>query len=169
MPQNLELKVRVKSHRRFLTHLKNNNIPFVSQLNQKDIYFAYDKGLLKLRIENGKHYLIKYNRNESGKRWSKYQILNLDGDAPYDYLKDILRTETIVEKKRLLYVYKNTRIHLDKVKQLGYFIELETVLAGNKKDATREFNFIVELLKLNDEEELRCSYKNLIDSLYDSD
>ncbi|MGK9368597.1 class IV adenylate cyclase [Melioribacter sp. Ez-97] len=169
MPQNLELKVRVKSHRRFLTHLKNNNIPFVSQLNQKDIYFAYDNGLLKLRIENGKYSLIKYNRNESGKRWSKYRILNLDGDDPYDYLKDILRIETVVEKKRLLYLYKNTRIHLDYVKRLGYFIELETVLTGNKKEAAREFNFIVELLKLRNEEELRCSYKNLIDSLYDSD
>ncbi len=169
MPQNLELKVRVKSHRRFLTCLKNNNIPFVSQLNQKDIYFTYDRGLLKLRIENGKYSLIKYKRNESGKRWSKYQILNLVGVDPYDYLKDILRTESVVEKKRLLYIYKNTRIHLDKVKRLGYFIELETVLTGNKKEATQEFNFIVELLKLRDEEELRCSYKNLIDSLYDTD
>ncbi|MGK9475260.1 CYTH domain-containing protein [Melioribacter sp. OK-6-Me] len=165
MPQNLELKVRVQSHRRFLTCLKNNNIPLVSQLNQKDIYFTYDQGLLKLRIENGKYSLIKYKRNESGKRWSKYQILYLNGDDPYNYLKEILQIETVVEKKRFLYIYKNTRIHLDKVKLLGFFIELENVLKENKKDASQEFNFIVELLNLNNEEEIRGSYKNLIDSL----
>lgn len=35
-----------------------------------------------------------------------------------------------VEKERSLWLYKNTRIHLDRVVGLGEYLELEIVLAG---------------------------------------
>ncbi len=40
----------------------------------------------------------------------------------------------VVKKTRDLYVYKNTRIHLDTVVDLGLFIELETVIHDGKND-----------------------------------
>ena len=54
-----------------------------------------------------------------------------------------LKVEAVVEKKRLLYMYDNTRIHLDEVKGLGKFLELETLVLSGLKDAKNRFNKII--------------------------
>ena len=46
-------------------------------------------------------------------------------------LTGTLSVRTVFEKRRVLYRYGNTRIHLDLVAGLGAFVELETVLAGD--------------------------------------
>jgi len=163
MAKNLEIKVKLDSHKQIKTILKKNKIDLSDLLIQKDIYYAVNKGLLKLRIENGNQTLIVYDRNEkSPKRWSDYYLLeikNTDGDK---FLKRFLETIVTVEKKRELYLYKNTRIHLDKVKNLGCFLELETRVTNGLKDAEKRFNYLVDLLELASKTELRTSYKNLL-------
>ena len=162
MPLNLELKVQTDSHAKFISILKKNNAEYRGVLVQKDIYFKVKKGLLKLRIENGTYTLIKYLRDEKGKRWSNYELLKLEGKNPETYLQDFLTVETVVEKKRDFYLYNNTRVHLDVVKGLGKFLELETLLVGNKRDAHKRFNDIVELLGLDLSKQIRSSYKVLL-------
>lgn len=73
-----------------------------------------------------------------------------------------LKKEVIVKKKRKLYLYNNTRVHLDEVENLGKFLELETLLITNKKDATKRFNEIKSLLGLSGFEEIKKSYKILL-------
>jgi predicted adenylyl cyclase CyaB len=65
-------------------------------------------------------------------------------------------------KTRKLYIYKNTRIHLDEVKNLGNFLELETVVKGNMKEGKTEFDEIVELLKLDISKQIKSSYRTLL-------
>ena len=163
MARNLELKIKTGSHSDLISKIEKNGIKLVGLLNQKDIYYKYDKGILKLRIQNGNYQLIKYNRNENkGERWSDYSILTINGDNVEDYLNDFFDAEIIVEKERKLYLLKNTRIHLDNVKDLGYFIELETVVGKTtENDCVTEFEEVIELLKLNKENEIRKSYKDL--------
>jgi adenylate cyclase class IV len=49
------------------------------------------------------------------------------------------------------------------VKNLGYFLELETVLNNISKDeALIEFNSIVNFLKLNFNNQIRSSYRDLM-------
>lgn len=43
-------------------------------------------------------------------------------------LKDSIGFKGIVDKTRHLFLHKQTRIHLDEVKDLGYFLEFEVVL-----------------------------------------
>lgn len=162
MAFNLELKIKIESFRKFENILKKNMAEFKGILKQKDIYYKYKHGLLKLRIEKGTYTLIKYFRDEHNKRWSNYELLELKGKDPEKYLNEILTQEVVVEKSRKLYLYNNTRIHLDEVKNLGKFLELETLLISDRKDATKRFNEIKLLLGIENVEEIRKSYKNLL-------
>lgn len=162
MALNLELKIKVISRKFLMDKIKNSKANYIKTIHQKDVYYKIRKGLLKLRIENGTYTLIKYLRDEKGKRWSNYHLLTLTGENPENYLKDIFKVDTVVEKKRELYMYKNTRIHLDKVKGLGNFLELESVVINNKKESEKEFNEAVKFLGLDLSKQIKTSYKNLL-------
>jgi predicted adenylyl cyclase CyaB len=162
MAFNLEIKLKTNSHKDYIKILKSIGAEYCGVLKQKDVYFKVPSGLLKLRIENNKYTLIKYNRNEKGKRWSNYEILKLVGKNPEKYLTDLFKSETVVMKKRILYLYNNTRIHLDEVKGLGKFLELETLLVSGKKDAALRFKEMLSILKIDPVKQIHTSYKNLI-------
>ena len=163
MPKNLEIKVKLKSHKEVKKILWENKIQVSELLNQKDIYYKVEKGILKLRVENESQTLIFYDRNEkSKKRWSDYYLLDLSSVDANTYLKRFLEVMIIVKKKRELFLYKNTRIHLDYVQGLGYFLELETRVTNGLKDAEKRFNYLFDLLELKSKNEIRASYKDLL-------
>ncbi|HMN49221.1 MAG TPA: class IV adenylate cyclase [Ignavibacteriaceae bacterium] len=163
MAKNLEIKVQLKSHKDVKEILNKNKIHFKELLNQKDIYYKVNRGILKLRIENDTQTLIFYDRNEkSKKRWSDYYLLDLSSTDANKYLKRFLDVMVIVKKRRELYLYKNTRIHLDYVQGLGYFLELETRVINGLNDAEKRFNYLLDLLELRSKKEIRASYKDLL-------
>ncbi|AFH50026.1 Class 2 adenylate cyclase [Ignavibacterium album JCM 16511] len=163
MARNLEIKVKLDSHKSIIKILSANNIKLFEVLKQKDIYYKVKKGLLKLRIENGKQTLIFYNRNEkSKKRWSDYFLLDINSSDANKFLDKFLERIVEVNKIRELYWFDNTRIHLDKVDKLGYFLELETRVINGLRDAEKRFNYLVELLELKKYPELRDTYRNLL-------
>jgi predicted adenylyl cyclase CyaB len=163
MPKNLEIKVKLNSHKEIKKILDENKIKMNELLIQKDIYYKVDRGILKLRVENNSQTLIFYDRNEkSKKRWSNYYLLDLSSVDANTYLKRFLDTMVVVKKKRELFLYKGTRIHLDYVQGLGYFLELETRVTNGLKDAEKRFNFLLNLLNLKSKKEIRASYKDLL-------
>lgn len=163
MARNLEIKVKLDSHKRIKKILSANNIKLAEVLKQKDIYYKVKEGLLKLRIENGTQTLIFYNRNEkSKKRWSDYYLLDINTPDAEKFLDKFLDRIIEVKKIRELYLYDNTRIHLDKVDKLGYFLELETRVINGLRDAEKRFNYLVELLELKKYPVLRDTYRNLL-------
>ncbi len=165
MPVNLELKIKLNSIRGIKSLLKKNNIELKEILNQKDIYYKIKAGsLLKLRIENGRMSLIKYNREEKKKnRWSDFYVITIKGRATEKVFEEIFRVDAIVEKKRELYLFLDTRIHIDAVKNLGFFLELETLVFDNdKKDAKKRFDEVVNTLQLDVKSQIRKSYRDLI-------
>lgn len=163
MAKNLEIKVKLNSHKEIKKILAKNNINLKELLRQLDIYYEVPSGLLKLRIENGKQTLIFYQRNEeSKKRWSDYFLLDITTKNSEKFFDKFLNRIVEVRKIRELYIYENTRIHLDKVDKLGYFLELETRVIKGLRDAEKRFNFLVNLLELKKYPELRTTYRNLI-------
>lgn len=162
MPVNLELKIKINSHQKMENLLLNTKAVFKGILNQKDVYYKYNNGLLKLRIEDGNFHLIKYLRDEKGKRWSNYEILKLEGKNVEKYLSGIFTIEAVVVKKRKLYVYNDTRIHLDEVKTLGKFLELETIVTKRKAHAEKEFSLVCKMLNLDKTKQIKSSYRNLL-------
>ncbi|MFN3871715.1 MAG: class IV adenylate cyclase [Ignavibacterium sp.] len=163
MARNLEIKVKLDSHKRIKKILSSNNIKLAEVLKQRDIYYKVQSGLLKLRIENETQTLIYYNRNEKSKnRWSDYFLLDIKTPNAEKFLDKFLERIIEVKKVRELYLYNNTRIHLDKVDKLGYFLELETRVLNGLRDAKKRFNYLVNLLELRNYPELRDTYKNLL-------
>lgn len=163
MATNLEIKQPIDSFDKIKNILIENKAEDKGLLIQKDTYYKYDKGLLKLREQNGSFQLIKYNRDETGKdRWSNYELLFIEGENVEEYLSEILATECVVEKNRELFLYDNTRIHLDTVKNLGLFLELETLVFDDYEDAKSRFDNVVNLLGLNTSAQIRNSYRDLI-------
>ena len=164
MGLNLELKIRGEINKVKQLLLNELGGEFVDTLFQKDTYYKYSNGLVKLREQNGDFSMIKYNREEEEiDRWSKYSILKLLGENIEDFFNEILILEVCVEKKRDLYLYKNTRIHLDIVNDLGEFIELETVSDNlSESEAKIEFENVVKVLELDKQKEIRKSYRDLL-------
>ncbi|MFZ0455188.1 MAG: class IV adenylate cyclase [Ignavibacteriaceae bacterium] len=164
MPRNLELKVPNDSFANIIKILAEINADYIGELIQKDVYYQIKNGLLKLRIENGEQSLIKYARDETSKdRWSDFQVIKFSDGNAEEFLKDIFNIETVVEKNRLVYIYDNTRVHLDKVKDLGEFLELETVVVNGLEDAKDRFNYIINKLELDLNSQIKNSYKILIE------
>lgn len=163
MPTNLELKIRLNDPDRIYKKISEINARFEGELAQTDIYYKNVKYRIKLRLENESQTLIKYLRNEGdGERWSDFEIIKLEQNNARKYLSDILQEEIIVEKKRKLFLYDNTRIHIDQVKGLGDFLELETLVIKGKEDASIRFNQIKSLLTITEEKEIKKSYRELI-------
>jgi predicted adenylyl cyclase CyaB len=107
-------------------------------LRQTDVFFPCPHGRLKLRILDVNHgQLIFYERADArGPRRSNYQIARTAD--PYRWLEILQHVSGVsgtVEKVRSLYIVGQTRIHVDEVKGLGSFLELEVVLKEQQSDA----------------------------------
>lgn len=98
-------------------------------LHQTDTYFRVPNGRLKLREESPQAHLIAYNRvDQAAARESRYRIVPVsDPEELKQALTETLGVRVVVEKVRRLLLWHAARIHLDKVRDLGTFIEIEAV------------------------------------------
>ncbi|GAB4377467.1 MAG: class IV adenylate cyclase [Calditrichia bacterium] len=130
--KNIEIKFQTSSLEEVSKLLKANmEIQFKWKRLQEDIYYNISSGRLKLRSETkSPAQLIYYRRTDSTEsRESEYEIYYLeDPDKMKTILGAALGIKVIVQKVRSLFSYRNVRIHLDQVSNLGDFVELESVI-----------------------------------------
>jgi adenylate cyclase len=130
MPRNVEIKARVldwDAMRRRAAALADGPVQI---LEQEDVFFAVPRGRLKMRTQNGAAELIYYLReNTSGPKESAYLCIPVPDPAAARVMLGRIHGERgIVRKTRWLYLVGQTRIHLDRVENLGDFLELEVVM-----------------------------------------
>jgi len=166
--KNIELKIILDNFSNIIQILKKSGAQFKGELLQIDTYFNCKEGRLKLREINSRGFeLIFYQRpDKKNSKMSNYQILKFKKNQANDIktiLKNSLGEKITVRKERKLWMYKNTRIHLDVVKKLGHFLELETVIRGdNLKNAKKEHIEIINLLKISRFKKISVSYSDLL-------
>ena len=165
--QNIELKIKVGDFRDIRRKLDDLGGIFKGKMHQIDTYYNKNNARLKIREINNKTFeIISYRRpNTSGHKISNYNIKPLSGhecQLQKSQLRNTLGERVIVDKIRRLWLYKNTRIHLDKVKKLGNYLELETVVRGDIEEAMGEFNLVVRNLKLERFEKIAGSYSDIV-------
>ena len=98
---------------------------------QSDLYYYCPTGRLKLRRIDGAHAeLIWYDRpDEEGLRTSTYRRVPVaEDEALHAALSSGLGVRGEVLKRREVWHWRNVRVHLDDVSELGRFIEFEAVI-----------------------------------------
>lgn len=138
MARNIEIKAVCRDRAALRSRIEALAGAPMAELRQDDSFFVCTSGRLKLRdFGNGHGELIAYQRP----------------DTPEPSLSSYTRTETAdpaglratltralgcwarVVKTRQLYMAGRTRIHLDRVEELGDFVELEVVLEAEERPA----------------------------------
>jgi adenylate cyclase, class 2 len=115
---------------------------------QRDTYFGSCRGILKLREETpGRPHLIQYERAKvPAAKESSWRTVEVDdAEAVREVLGAALGIWGVVEKRRHLFLWRGVRIHLDDVRGLGRFIELEAV-APPGSDLAAAHELVAELI-----------------------
>jgi predicted adenylyl cyclase CyaB len=165
MPQNLELKARISSISDAIRAARSFHMRPMGILQQRDVYYNVPHGRLKLRIINtcGAE-LIYYNRpNKKDHRYSDYCILPVSNPKLTNaFCTAVFSQKVVVTKKRRLYLYKNSRIHLDDVNGLGEFIEFEVLVKYGKRQAQILLNFLSAQFGIKRSTTIAASYSDLL-------
>ena len=167
--KNLEIKAKCGSLSELRERVQTLGAACHGTMRQVDTYFRVPNGRLKLRELGDTHAeLIYYERpNQSGLRYSNYQICEIADAASFKTLMlNALTARVVVEKQRELWMYGDTRIHLDDVVGLGAFVELETVMRGQTEhDAYTEHDYVRTALDIQASAVVSVSYSDLLLSM----
>jgi adenylate cyclase class IV len=141
MARNIEIKARIEGVESMLPKAAALADRGPVEILQDDTFFACPNGRLKLRVlspEEGQ--LIFYRRPDT--RGPKESFYLISPTTKPDVLRESLTLAYgrigRVRKKRILFMAGRTRIHLDRVEDLGDFIELEVVLSDAESRETGE-------------------------------
>ncbi len=163
MARNIEIKARIESIESLLPLAAKIANEGPIEIVQDDTFFACPNGRLKLRsFSEHDGQLIFYQRPDSAGPKESFYVISPTSSP--DTLRRVLSLaygeSGRVRKHRTLFMAGRTRIHLDKVEELGYFLELEVVLAEGE---TNEAGISVahELL-----EKLSVSMHQLVEEAY---
>ncbi|MCL4145525.1 UNVERIFIED_CONTAM: hypothetical protein GTU68_049549, partial [Idotea baltica] len=136
-------------------------------LYQEDTFFKNPKKRLKLRkFPDKPAELISYDRdNTSGPKKCDYRIYRTNSTNELEEtLTHAYGVRGKVIKKRELYMLGRTRIHLDEVKDLGNFIEIEVVLEEGEEEVkgVHTANELLKKLHIEDSDLIDCAYIDLL-------
>ena len=167
MARNVEIKARLADYPTQFDLAAAISGGAGERIHQVDVFFNAPRGRLKLRLfDQGHGELIFYERSDqAGPKMSDYVLSRTD--HPQSLREALARAYgelATVEKERMLFMSGRTRIHLDRVRGLGDFLELEVVLQEGEEVSSgeREASELMEQLQLNEQALIQCAYVDLI-------
>ena len=168
MPVNIiEIKARCHQPLKIKKILLAHQADFKGIDHQIDTYFNAPIGRLKLREGNIENTLIHYNRpNQAGPKNSKVTYRRLPPNtAIKEVLAEAMGILVVVDKKRGIYFIDNVKFHIDEVKDLGSFVEIEAIdetgTLGIPQLQT-QCDYFMELLGIVSKDLIKVSYSDLI-------
>jgi len=163
----IEIKAQCKEQDRIREILSSRKADFKGTDHQIDTYFRTARGRLKLREGEIENHLIFYARkDEKGPKQSDVALFDTKPNSP---LKEILGKSlgvlVVVDKRRDIYFIDNVKFHIDTVKDLGTFVEIEAI----DKEGTIDRNSLQEqcreylaLLGIKEEDLISDSYSDML-------
>ena len=164
---NIEIKAKCSDHEKIRSILKSRNADFKGTDHQIDTYFKVNNGRLKLREGNIENFLVFYEReNKKGPKQSNVILFKSD---PNSSLKEILLTSlgtlVVVDKQREIYFIENVKFHIDTVKNLGTFMEIEAIDsdgAFGKEKLLEQCENYLKLFGIPKDDLISVSYSDLL-------
>lgn len=126
---NIEIKARCDQPDRIRKLLREHHADYKGTDRQIDTYFDVPEGRLKLRQGTIENNLIFYKRdNQSGPKASNINLVPAEHpEKLHELLNNALGTKVVVDKQREIYFIDNVKFHIDQVKKLGNFVEVEAI------------------------------------------
>ena len=167
MPTLIEIKARCHNPQAVKAILEAKMAYFKGVDHQIDTYFNVPNGRLKLRQGNIENTLIHYHRdNQAGPKKSSVNLYHPgDGAALKRTLDAALGQMVEVDKKRHIYFIDNVKFHVDEVKGLGSFVEIEAIDDSDSSiepELLKQCKYYMELLKIEEEDLIENSYSDMI-------
>src|SRR5436190_17304344 len=160
-----EFKARLRNEKRIRAALKTLRARLAGTDHQVDTYFRVSRGRLKARQGDIENALIFYERpNARRARQSRVRMIEL---PPHSAVEEILAAAlgvlAVVDKRREIYFAGNVKIHLDRVRGLGRFVEVEAISrSGGVRRIREQARKFQELFKIEDADILAESYSDLV-------
>lgn len=164
---NIEIKATCNNQDFVREVLKSHHAEFKGVDNQVDTYFKVNSGRLKLREGNIENSLVHYDREDIGgpKRSNVTFYKSWDKSSLKEILTKALGILVVVDKTREIYFIENVKFHLDDVKNLGSFVEIEAIGSDGKigkEKLLEQCNFYLKLFKIKQEDLISNSYSDLL-------
>lgn len=164
---NIEIKARSNNQNFVREILRSRGAKFKGVDHQIDTYFKTNYGRLKLREGNIENSLIHYDRED--KDGPKPSNVSFYKSADKSSLKEILTKAlgilVVVDKSREIHFVENVKFHIDSVKELGSFLEIEAIDPNGKigkEKLLEQCNFYLDLFKIRKEDLVAKSYSDLL-------
>ena len=166
--RNVEIKARVQDMAALRARAASLATSPVERIQQTDTFFHASTGRLKVReFPDGSGELIAYERpDHAGPKASVYTRCPCgSAQALVEILRRILPLRGAVTKEREVFLVGRTRIHLDRVVDLGDFMELEVVLKDGEplEAGEREAHDLLRALNISEGALVSHAYIDLLE------
>ena len=164
---NIEIKAKSNNQNTIREILKSKKADNKGTDHQIDTYFKVNNGRLKLREGTIENYLIHYQReNKKGPKQSNVTLFSFN---PESSLKEVLTKAlgilVVVDKQREIYFIDNVKFHIDTVKNLGTFVEIEAIDKSGtigKAELLKQCQYFLNLFKISQDDLISVSYSDLL-------
>lgn len=164
---NVEIKARCLVPNSLHDKLMALGADFKGEDHQIDTYFQCDNGRLKMREGDIENSLIFYKRENTAD--SKSSEIVLERLTTGHNLKPLLSAsngvKVVVDKKRKIYFIDNVKFHIDEVKGLGSFMEIEAIDESGQiglEKLSEQCDFFVKKLEIYKKDFIQVSYSDLL-------
>jgi len=162
---NFEFKAHLHDEAHVRAALKRLRARFLGTDRQVDTYFKVPAGRLKIREGRIENSLIHYHRTNTGRaRRSNVELMLLPRrNSVRAILSGALGVLAVVDKRREIYFVGNVKIHLDRVRGLGTFVEVEAMTrTGDIKKVRAQAVKFQKLFNISPQDIVPQSYSDLI-------
>lgn len=160
-----EFKARCSDPRDAIRRVRAFGARWTGRERQIDTYFRVAEGRLKLRETASRAELVWYFRGDT-LRSKRSDVLMLRVSEPHSVKETLSRdlgVKVVVDKVRRVYLKDNVRVHVDEVRGLGRFVEIEAVGQGkNFPKLQRQAEKMASALGLRRVDLIRGSYSDLL-------
>jgi adenylate cyclase, class 2 len=164
---NVEIKARCENTVRIEKVLLEKQAKYIGTDHQVDTYFKVPNGRLKIREGDIENALIFYQRSDqAGPKKAEITMYTTENIASLKaVMEKVHEILVVVDKRRKIYFLENVKFHLDEVKGLGQFMEIEAIdqhrQLGEKKLRQQVDDFL-QLFDIQKADLLHTSYSNML-------